>query len=360
MSSNKPRGYSLNDFLSWHENKVLILQPKFQRRQVWSLKAQSHLIDTILRDYPIPIIFIREQIDPSTKKTVREVVDGQQRLTSVLNFLNDEISVLKSQNSIYGGKTFSELPQDMQTNFLNYECPVMILQGATDMEVLKIFSRINSYSQKLTDQELLNAAFYGEFKETVYSLGIEHLEFWRENRILTDLNIMRMGEAELTSEIIVTMLTGVQRRRTKINESYKEYDDFFPLKKRIEKEFRKIIDDIANSFGDKLSKSIFRKRALFPSLFCAFYHLRYKIPNTRELKKPNKRLGTVKPSEYKAIQAGLDKLENKYNEFKRSGNPSSMEAFYNACQRSTSERDQRIVRIQTILGSIEQQMALFD
>ena len=106
MSTHKPRGYSVNDFLSWHERQELVLQPKFQRRDVWSPKAKSHLIDTILRGLPIPIIFIRQDVDPQKRRTIREVVDGQQRLRSVISYSKDEFPVLKSQNPTFGGQTF--------------------------------------------------------------------------------------------------------------------------------------------------------------------------------------------------------------------------------------------------------------
>ncbi|MBI4639228.1 MAG: DUF262 domain-containing protein, partial [Candidatus Tectomicrobia bacterium] len=238
MSAYKPRAYSVNDFLSWDDRKELILQPKFQRRDVWSPKAKSHLIDTILRGLPIPIIFIRQNVDPLQRRTIREVVDGQQRLRSIISFAKDEFSILKSQNPSFGGLTFSKLPSEIQENFLNYEFSVVLLEGATDADVLDIFARLNTYAQTLTPQELLNAAYFGQFKQAVYSLGYEHLEFWRGNGILQDRQIIRMAEAELTSELLITMLSGIQHRRVRIKESYEKYGiqlrEFLPFEQVFE------------------------------------------------------------------------------------------------------------------------------
>ena len=83
------RNYSIRDFDEWNKRKELVLQPKFQRRPVWGDKARSYLIDTIIRGKPIPQIYMRQDINPKTRKTVREIVDGQQRLHTVLLFLQD-------------------------------------------------------------------------------------------------------------------------------------------------------------------------------------------------------------------------------------------------------------------------------
>ena len=91
----EPKQYSINDFRAWYERKELILSPKFQRRRVWSEKAKSYLIDTILRGLPIPPVFIREKIDIDISKSIREVIDGQQRLRAILDFLSDGFKVLK-------------------------------------------------------------------------------------------------------------------------------------------------------------------------------------------------------------------------------------------------------------------------
>ncbi|MFQ5544221.1 MAG: DUF262 domain-containing protein [Nitrospiria bacterium] len=348
MSNFKPRGYSVNDFLSWDDRGEVELQPKFQRREVWSTKAKSHLIDTILRDLPIPIIFIRQNVDPKQRRTIREVVDGQQRLRAIIDFARDEFPVLKSQNPSFGGKTFNHLPSDAQQRFLGYELSIVLLQEISDAEVLDIFARLNTYAQKLTAQELLNAAYFGEFKQTVYSLGYDHLEFWRQNGILQDRQIMRMAEADLTTELFVVMLVGIQKRRNKIRELYESKDDSFPEKKKVVREFKMVIDTITNCLGDSLKNTIFRRRVLFYSLFCAFYHVMYGIPNTAELGHGGSH-SNLTTSELLQVKNSLIGLSNKYR-----GTSSSreMEKFIAASQKATGDREQRITRIKTIAGYI--------
>jgi uncharacterized protein with ParB-like and HNH nuclease domain len=75
-------------------------------------------MDTILRGKPIPKIFIRQKLNPTTKTSVREVVDGQQRLRTILSFLEDGFTISNRHNFVYGGKFFSQLDEDVQTQIL--------------------------------------------------------------------------------------------------------------------------------------------------------------------------------------------------------------------------------------------------
>jgi uncharacterized protein with ParB-like and HNH nuclease domain len=83
--------YKVSDFLSWQWSNSLVLSPSFQRRSVWPKAAKSFLIDTVVRGLPIPIIFLREQTDLNTLEPIREVVDGQQRLRTLISFIEPDL-----------------------------------------------------------------------------------------------------------------------------------------------------------------------------------------------------------------------------------------------------------------------------
>jgi len=271
--------YTISDFLEWDASRQLVLTPKFQRRDVWIPKAKSYLIDTILRSMPIPPLFIRLMIDPVQKRAVREVVDGQQRLRAVLNYIHGEFPVLKVHNIDFGGMYYNDLPEEVQRSFLGYKFMVNVLQDVSDAEVLSIFARMNTYAVKLVAQELRNAQFFGAFKQTVYNLARQHYAFWRNNRVLTDSNISRMADAELVSELVVSMLAGIRQTKTKdLKKFYEDYDDDFPQASKINREFEGTIEIIGNIFGDTLSKSPFRRIPLFYTVFCAIYDARFGLP----------------------------------------------------------------------------------
>ena len=99
--------YTINDFYGWYENKELVLAPKYQRKAVWNSKAESYLIDTILRGLPIPQVFVRQSIDPLLRKTQREVIDGQQRfdIRKPVGVLGDHAIQGHAGPSGFGGGT---------------------------------------------------------------------------------------------------------------------------------------------------------------------------------------------------------------------------------------------------------------
>ena len=141
MKNFDSRTYSVNDFLEWHDKKQLQLSPKFQRKAVWTDDAKSYLMDTIIRGKPIPKIFIRQSINVENRQSMREVVDGQQRLRTILSFLNDGFVINKKHNEKYGGYYFSQLNNidpDIQSTILNYEISVDLLVNLPSDYLLRI------------------------------------------------------------------------------------------------------------------------------------------------------------------------------------------------------------------------------
>src|SRR5271156_1252716 len=195
------RNYSIRDFEEWNARGELVLQPKFQRRDVWSDKARSYLIDTIIRGKPIPKIYMRQDVNLKTRRTIREIVDGQQRLSTVLKFLKDGFKISRSHHEELGGKTFSGLDGDTQLDILKYEFAVDLLQDMPDGEGFNVFARINTYSEKLKPQELRNSKWFGDFKSCVYLLSEEFTTFFVANKVFSEKSILRMAEAEFISDL---------------------------------------------------------------------------------------------------------------------------------------------------------------
>lgn len=277
MKNFDSRTYSINDFIEWEERKQLEISPKFQRRSVWSPQAKSYLIDTILKDKPLPKIFIRATTDPKTKRTVREIVDGQQRMRAILSFVKDGFKISKIHNEEYGGLTYSELPEEVQADFLKYELSVDLLLDLSDRDILDIFARLNTYSVSLNKQELFNAKYFGYFKQLVYSLSGDYYIFWIENKIFTDRKIMRMGEAELVTDLLVAIIDGIQSKKN-VDKYYQLYDESFENKKEIKARFDEVMNLIGNLFEGTLADTNFRTVPNFYGLFVALYHMNYGIP----------------------------------------------------------------------------------
>lgn len=295
-------GYYISDFLDWYQKGELELAPKFQRRAVWSGKARSYLIDTIVRGLPIPKIFMRHEIDTKTKKIYREIVDGQQRMRAILDYIDDGYSISRIHNEDLGNMFYSDLPPDIQKDFLSYEISVDVLVGASDSDVLDIFARLNSYTVVLNKQELLNSKYFGDFKQTVYSLGYEFADFWQNNNVLTHHDVVRMAEAELASELVILIVGGIQDRKV-IESFYKKYEDELPGKKLIIERFRETVDTVAGIMGDRLGSSYFANTPLFYSLFGVLYDLKFGLTGMEESKVE------IVRSHYAKISAALAEID---------------------------------------------------
>ena len=339
--------YTVNDFLEWYERKQLILSPKFQRRSVWKDVAKSFLIDSILRDKPLPKIFIRQITDIKTRTTIREVVDGQQRLRTIMDFINDGFKVKKVHNKEHGEKFFSQLDEEAQSAILTYKFSVDTLIGVEDGDIMDIFARLNTYTTPLNKQELINAEFYGYFKQLVYGVSHRYNKFWIDNKIFSEYQTMRMNEVELTADLFISFIDGIQNRKI-VKNYYKKYDEMFNEKDILESRFDETISLITRIFGDSLKKSKYKKPALFYAMFLALYNIKYDICNIENMSHIEIDLCDKQISKIKIC---FDRIEEIINTAAEDLNKEQL-AFVTSISRATSDAESRKTRTQFIVNEL--------
>jgi hypothetical protein len=282
------------------------LQPKkYQRRLVWPFKSKVYLIDSIMQGLPIPKFFLQIKIDPTTGKTVYDMVDGQQRLSTIFEFINGKTSdgndfVLSKKNhpqpskflAELEGLTFATLPSHMQQKFWLYKLSMEELTDATEDEIIDMFVRLNLNNAKLTDQEIRNALFQGEFKKMAYELSNEYVDdFYLKYQILSVSNIKRMVDAEFTSELLGSILRGITNKKDKLDEFYRDYDSMEPDDVvKTKKIFRSVFSLIESIMGDDLKTTRFNNKSDFYSIFYLIFNLKY----TKKMK--------IEPSIYPIIK----------------------------------------------------------
>jgi hypothetical protein len=281
MKSFDSRTYSVNDFVEWDNNRQLILNPRFQRRSVWTDNARSYLMDTIIRGKPMPKVFIRQRINVTTKASVREVVDGQQRLRTILSYIKDGFQVNKRHNHTFGGRYFSQLSEiddEIQASILNYEIAVDLLVNIPDPEILDIFSRLNSYAINLNPQERINADHFSPFKTLADDVGHKYAEYFTTSKILSDAEVLRMGDVTLVADLLIAMIEGIKSKK-QLRAYYDQYEKQFDHDvEELSRHFDDTMVFIDNVFGESLRQSAFRRIHLFYSLFTAVYHLLFGLP----------------------------------------------------------------------------------
>ncbi len=328
--------YRINDVLGWHDRRELVLAPDFQRRKVWTPRGRSFLIDSVIKGMPLPQFFIREVVLPRERRTVREVVDGQQRLSAILDFLAGNFTMLPMHSDEYGRVPFERLPEAIQREVLSFPLSVNILEGVSDSDVLAIFSRLNSYSMPLNKQEKLNALYVGAFKKSMAELAQTHLQYWVRHDILSKQPIARMRDVEFTSELVAAMLLGLQNQKAVIAELYKKYDDEFSQANFVVPRFAEILGFCEQVLGGNVSATEFRRTSLFYSLFAAAYDCRYGFRSDA-----NSIAHGISPAGLLTAQQRLIELSEAMAGDVRSP---EFEEFYAATRQSTDKIAQRRVR----------------
>lgn len=273
MKSQDPSRHSIADIRNWRSLSNLELQPDYQRRSVWAMQAKIMLIDSILEKIPLPKIYISSIIKKGS--THRVVIDGQQRISAILGYLDNEFPLLSPYKGLYHGKYFEDLPEKIQHNILSYMIDFNEFKNYSDEQIRKVYNRVNKYTVTLNKQELRRADFPGDFLEVSQELSVE--DFLDEFKIFTPVNRRRMADVEYVSELLVILIDGVQDKKTYIDKYYIEYEEWdINDLNNVRKRFLAILSDINKIFnvsGFPISKTRFKQKSDFYSLFAAINEL---------------------------------------------------------------------------------------
>jgi uncharacterized protein with ParB-like and HNH nuclease domain len=165
---------SIYELFRRYQRGDLILDPKFQRRYVWDDIKASKLIESILIDIPIPIIYLAQE--HNGKFTL---IDGQQRLKSFFRFLENEFKLKKLVVlPNLDGKFFKDLDKDLQTKIEDSTLRTIELRKDNNPHIrFEIFERLNVGAVRLSDQELRNCVYRGEYNDLITDLAEKNEQF---------------------------------------------------------------------------------------------------------------------------------------------------------------------------------------
>lgn len=263
--------HPISDLRDWSISGRLELRPSFQRKEVWNPAARIMLIDTILRQVPMPKMFLWNEIHKD--QTYRRVIDGQQRISAILSFLRDEFALDAPYAGEFAGFKFSELPPPIRNQILQYKIDYNEAIGFTEDEVREVYSRVNKYSLPLNKQELRRADFPGRFLELATDLSLN--EYLDESRVFTVGQRRRMGDVEFVSEILAGMLEGPQDKKGDLDYFYARHADWSADDEAATKsQFLAVLDDFQAIFdADRfpLARTRFKQKSDFYSLFLSVY-----------------------------------------------------------------------------------------
>ena len=184
-----------------YTKKEIDMSPYYQRKPMWVKPRQSKLIESILLDIPIQVIYLAELDPTNSDGYYYEVVDGQQRLTAFFEFLDnkfklEKLTVLNNLN----GKYFSDLEARYQRIIEDYLLTVYIIKKESEKEAkFDIFERINIGSTNLNAQEIRNCVYArGESAE-----GLKLLSELAQNEDFANLVNKKMLEKRMKDEELI-------------------------------------------------------------------------------------------------------------------------------------------------------------
>lgn len=244
--------------------KLLDLDPPYQRRSVWNKDFKQFFVDSILRNYPVPPIFANLDVTKDGT-TIYHVIDGKQRLLSLLEFLNDEFPLSKTYSPEFGGKFFSEIDPSVQKAFYSYFLPFEFFTEISDEQVVEIFDRFNRNVQRLNDQELRHARYGGAFITSMEQLADD--PFWHDLNLFTLSDIRRMKDVEYASIIFVLTMHGIQDGDP-LDSFYAEYDEAIPEVGKHTERYN-VVKSMILEMAELVRKTRFGNRADFYSLWSA-------------------------------------------------------------------------------------------
>ena len=298
---------SIQTIYNYYVEKRYIVNRKYQRKLVWTLEEKEAFIDSIVKQFSVPLFLMAQYIDAENETTF-EIIDGMQRLNAITSFIENEIPVLYDEKLCYfdldtlastlnakkEGRLVQHmpiLPKEVCLSFVAYKVPFSYVT-ANEHDIEEIFRRINSFGRRLSNQEIRQAGAVGVFPDMVrtvasyirgdvspadklnlnemhkISLSNTKLEYgidlnnvwWVRHRIIPVANMRVSRDEELIAWLLSYIILGKRTSPSskELNKLYKYHaegeDDHNQKALEIEREIRKfgsdkIIKTFANTFS---------------------------------------------------------------------------------------------------------------
>ncbi|HEY3544556.1 MAG TPA: DUF262 domain-containing protein [Propionicimonas sp.] len=248
------------------ESGQLVLAPEFQRNSVWPRPAKAYLIDSILLARPIPPLFFLRTTNAQTGKNQYQVVDGQQRLRAVLEFIAGRFSLTQSEGRDWQGARWQILADEHKQQLLNYDFVVEELTGYQDADIRDMFARINRYVVPLNAQERRHAEFSSVFIAFAEELG--SWPFWTSNRVFSAAAANRRRIDEFVEELAILLIEGPQDKKSSIDLYITQYSDEFEFAQDVRTRLEEYLALISTVLPD-LRSMMLRRPANFYALIGA-------------------------------------------------------------------------------------------
>ena len=208
--AHKTSAQSILGLCNLYRGGNLNLKPGFQRQSVWKERDRAKLIDSILRNYPLPAIFFYRRNENGNP--VFDVIDGKQRLESIFMFMGIMRGRYSTRSQLPGSDKIEPInwamlqKKGLQNIVSGYEIPIIEVDGEFG-DIVDVFVRINSTGKPLTSQEKRAAKYYNTpFLREASRLAKRYEKYFTTNGILSTAQLSRMKHVELISELMLSLV----------------------------------------------------------------------------------------------------------------------------------------------------------
>jgi hypothetical protein len=254
-----PSSLKIRQIITLTKEGKLVPRPEFQRRLVWTSADKIRFVDTILRAYPFPEIYLANgAINVDSGEGTQLLVDGQQRVTTIVSYFQGDPNASGAAIPPY-----ATLQREQKEDFLNYDVAVRDLGSVTPEQIIEVFRRINSTKYDLNEVEVNNAVYAGELMRLASAFA-EH-DFFDTHKVFRSTDIRRMGDVRFVLQVLITYLAGYFNRDDLFEHFLADYNDQFPQRDEVGRRLEATIAFIEEC-GFPSRSRIWKKSDLFSAL----------------------------------------------------------------------------------------------
>jgi hypothetical protein len=251
-----PTNKKIREIITMVKKEKLIPRPEFQRRLVWSREDKNHFLDSVLRGYPFPEIYLADgEVNLDTGEGTQLLVDGLQRVSTIVDYFDGatELKLLTIH-------PYKALTEEEKTAFLQYDVAVRDLGAVSKEQVVEVFRRLNATKYSLLDIEVNNAVYAGALKK--FCERMAGCEFFRTHAIFSATDYKRMGDMRFVLAIIGTMMRGYFNRDDDFEDLLERHNDDLPEEVSLQARLQRVFDFI-DECGFEQRSRVWKKADLF-------------------------------------------------------------------------------------------------
>lgn len=252
----------------------LLVDRTYQRRRVWLDQDKVRLIETILMGLIIPEVFFwPATVDPETGDFITHIVDGQQRIDAIVDFIDGKYKLSAryflddEMREKYGNKFFAELPAEAKREIWTYKISVVEIDKSwTKPQITTMFYRLNLTNYSLNEQEKRNSkvSAFGDKAE-----ALSTLDFWTHMHVFSAVDARRMKDIEYCCSVYILAQEGIvdQTNNKRINQYYDDYAEEYDVDGTITNRITSAME-IIEKLTDATMLSFVSKKAQMYTMFC--------------------------------------------------------------------------------------------